>query len=132
MITESLARFDPTRTWRSASALDKVRLYTHQSFIGLGVLIGGFGAVSMAVAGHGIASGLFVVAAAASVVAVARIPALGSRVERPLGVVLGVAVVAGVGSVAAAYASGGDALPALLPRPARCRGSGLVCGGGEE
>ena len=46
MIAQNFGRWNPRRTWRTASNVDKVRLYTRQSFIMVAVVFGGFGAVT--------------------------------------------------------------------------------------
>ncbi len=77
MIAESFGRWNPTRTWRTASSVDKVRLYTRQSFFVLGIFFGIFGGITEA-AMHRYLGALFVViSAAAAVIAVDRIPELG-------------------------------------------------------
>jgi two-component system, NarL family, sensor histidine kinase DesK len=50
MIAQNFGRWNPRRTWRTASNVDKVRLYTRQSFIMVAVVFGGFGAVTEIIA----------------------------------------------------------------------------------
>lgn len=92
MIGESFGRWHPTRTWRTASSVDKVRLYTRQSFYLLQIVFGVFGGVTEA-AMHRYLGALFVaISAAAAVVAVTRIPELGGTragsVKVPLAVMM--------------------------------------------
>ena len=72
MIAQNFGRWNPRRTWRTASNVDKVRLYTRQSFIMVAVVFGGFGAVTEIVADRYL-SGVFLgISAVACVIAVSR------------------------------------------------------------
>ena len=90
MIAQNFGRWNPRRTWRTASNVDKVRLYTRQSFIMVAVVFGGFGAVTEIVADRYL-SGVFLgISAVACVIAVSRMPDLGGVVAKPVQIPLAV------------------------------------------
>jgi len=94
MIGESVGRWHPNRMWRTASSVDKIRLYTRQSFYLLEIFFGVFGGVTEA-AMHRYFGAFFVaISAVAAAVAVARIPELGGTRAGSIKVPLGVMVIA--------------------------------------
>ncbi|MFC1473634.1 sensor histidine kinase [Rhodococcus sp. YH3-3] len=108
MIAQNFGRWNPRRTWRTASNVDKVRLYTRQSFIMVAVVFGGFGAVTEVVADRYL-SGVFLgISAVACVIAVSRMPDLGGVVAKPVQIPLAVMTLSAFCSAGIALGSNGE------------------------
>lgn len=108
MIAQNFGRWNPRRTWRTASNVDKVRLYTRQSFIMVAVVFGGFGAVTEIVADRYL-SGVFLgISAVACGIAVSRMSDLGGVVAKPVQIPLAVMTLSAFCSAGIALGSNGE------------------------
>ncbi|MGC0366689.1 two-component system sensor histidine kinase DesK [Rhodococcus sp. 27YEA15] len=108
MIAHSFGRLAPTRSWRAASNLDKVRQYTRQSFFVLGLLFGAFGVFTEVASRNYLVAVFLAIAAVAAVLTVARTPELGGNVDKPVVVPLAVTTVSASSAVAIVLAGGGE------------------------
>ncbi|WP_072805297.1 sensor histidine kinase [Rhodococcoides yunnanense] len=103
---------DPRIPWRETSEVDKVRVYTRQSFVAIAVLVA-IAAVTDSVAeDRWVAVGAMVVSTAGAVVAVLGMPQFGGTARGYVRVAVGIAVAAA--GVAAATGSAPTALWALV------------------
>ncbi|MCJ0906578.1 sensor histidine kinase [Rhodococcus sp. ARC_M6] len=111
MIAENFGRWNPTRAWRTASNVDKVRLYTRQSFFAIGLFFGGFGVFTEVMADQYLVAIFLGISAVAAIVAIARIPDLGGVVAEPVRVPLAVMTVATLAATGIALVRGDDSGP---------------------
>lgn len=98
---------DPRVTWRDTSEIDKVRLYTGQSFVGIIALLGIFAVAESITEGKAVAVGAICICAVASILAVLRLPQIGGRSEGDIRALIAVAIV----SAAVAGFTGSSAVP---------------------
>ncbi|MGA9871397.1 MAG: histidine kinase [Rhodococcus sp. (in: high G+C Gram-positive bacteria)] len=103
---------DPRATWRDTSEVDKVRLYTVQSFVAL-IVLTGIASVADSIAHDAWLSAVAItVAAAAATLALLRVPGVGGRLSGDVRWPIAVSVAAGF--LAGATGSGAVAMWALL------------------
>lgn len=106
MIAENFGRWNPTRTWRTASNVDKVRLYTRQSFFAISLSFGGLGIFTEVIADQYLVAVFLGISAVAAVVTIARIPDLGGVVTEPVRIPLAVMTVAALAATGIALVHG--------------------------
>ena len=103
---------DPRTTWRDTSEVDKVRLYTRQSFVAIIVVMGIAGAAEAVSRGTWVALVAMTVSAVTSVLVILRLPEIGGLATGSIKWPLATAVVTGI--VAAVTGSEPLAVWALL------------------
>lgn len=103
MIAQNFGRWNPGRTWRTASNVDKVRLYTRQTFIAAAVVFGGLGVYTEIETDRYPAAAFLGISVLACVVAVSRMADLGGVVVKPVQIPLAVMVVSAFCSAAIAW-----------------------------
>ncbi|MDI9915944.1 histidine kinase [Rhodococcus sp. IEGM 1379] len=106
MIAQNFGHWNPTRTWRTASNVDKVRLYTRQSFFAICLFFGGFGVFTEVMADQYLVAVFLGISAVAAVVTIARIPDLGGVVTEPVRIPLAVMTVAALAATGIAVVHG--------------------------
>lgn len=98
---------DPRATWRDTSEVDKVRLYTRQSFLWIVVTFSFAGLLEAVAREAWISAPAMIVSAGAGMLVLLRTPEIGGTLAGPIRWPLAVAIGAGI----LAGLAGGDAIP---------------------